>query len=520
MSGGSASLWLLLLNDKKSRFVEQGYKSSLATTTESAFREAFEAICPRYKEYRGVRLLATLARSYTYIIAFANFAGGAVKDLPSNGLAGVIWGSSLAVSGCKAGAKIDGLVNLLVELNSSVPAFGSNVTTHADEPTTQSPLQDIFGEYINTHLFMISWFTKRSPLSVFDPTQDTPLRSHIAETIRKFEDAKSRHEAAVALADEKRAKQRLLEQQSNRNGQKLTNGYHEDYNTQAQFVRIKTLGAGSFGDVDEVQEKSTGTTYARKYIPFHEGSASAMSEKEVKKEIGIMQKLRHQNIVSLLLPIREPRAYSVLMLPVADENLKDFLDRCIEDNFRPSLIKLINPWFGCLLNALAYAHKQKICHKDIKPRNILIKGDECFLSDFGLARDFTGHESSATQSHFVEGTPAYFAPEVRPDQARGRPADIFALGCVFSEMFSVSKQRSLDELRQQRRKSSIASNQFVFRDNLDEVKEWLNQFEINHMTGLLVDQILIMLSVDPNERPTAQKLVYNLRGEPAFFCEE
>lgn len=127
------------------------------------------------------------------------------------------------------------------------------------------------------------------------------------------------------------------------------------------------------------------------------------------------------------------------MLPVADYDLRKFLSRCNKENYSPAPTKQIYPWFGCLLDALAFAHKLKIKHQDIKPSNILIKNKQVYLCDFGLAKDFAGLDTSTSHGHNVQGAFVYRAPEVIPNQKRGRQADVFALGCVYSKMFTVTR---------------------------------------------------------------------------------
>ena len=319
------------------------------------------------------------------------------------------------------------------------------------------------------------------------------------------------------LAEQHEARERLRYQQlSLPNGLHDENIHHDD--TRARFRFQRRLGRGSFGDVSEVQEMSTGAVYARKLIHFDEDSSKATIEKNVLNEVTIMQKLRHQHIASVLFFVKEPGAYSILMLPVADSDLLIYLERCVNKGCPISLVKRLYPWFGCLLDALAYAHKLNINHRDIKPSNILIKDGQLYLADFGVAKDFTQHEMSATDDYFMKGTPVYRAPETRPDNPRGPPADIFALGCVFSEMLTVRKGKSLEDFRQFRRAPDNAGGMFAFRANLPRVKEWILQLEPDALSEHLVDQISNMLQEDPEQRPTAQESVNFLRTERALFC--
>ena len=95
--------------------------------------------------------------------------------------------------------------------------------------------------------------------------------------------------------------------------------------------------------------------------------------------------------------------------------------------------------------ALDYAHTQRIVHCDVKPLNMLLRGEgttpqagapSLFLADFGIAK-VVQHTRAASSSQ-IAGTIAYMAPEVFEN--RIIPAsDIYALGCVLFELLTGSQ---------------------------------------------------------------------------------
>jgi serine/threonine protein kinase len=207
--------------------------------------------------------------------------------------------------------------------------------------------------------------------------------------------------------------------------------------------KIEELGKGGFGYVDRVISTITYKEYARKLIPRGRTFKKDMQVlKDFERELGHLKKLSHIHIVELVGSYTDPKFVGIIMSPVAEYNLKDFLSL---DPLPSGDRSFLRTFFGCLAAALCYLHENQIRHKDIKPQNILVKGHQIFLTDFGLSLDWSELGQSTTSGPTIK-TPRYCAPEVADLMPRNSFSDIWSLGCVFLEIWTALKGEKVASL--------------------------------------------------------------------------
>ncbi|KAG7468259.1 hypothetical protein MATL_G00141090 [Megalops atlanticus] len=188
------------------------------------------------------------------------------------------------------------------------------------------------------------------------------------------------------------------------------------------------LGSGQFAIVKRCREKSTGLSFAAKFIKKRQSRASrrGVSREEIEREVNILQELQHPNIITLH-DVYENRTDVVLILElVSGGELFDFLAQkeslCEEE--ATQFIKQI-------LEGVHYLHSKKIAHFDLKPENIMLLDKNVPLPrikiiDFGLAHRI----EEGVEFKNIFGTPEFVAPEIVNYEPLGLEADMWSIGVI------------------------------------------------------------------------------------------
>jgi serine/threonine protein kinase len=272
------------------------------------------------------------------------------------------------------------------------------------------------------------------------------------------------------------------------------------------YVRIKVLGCGPYSVVDEVQNLATGAVFARKTINY----PNQREYTPFVTEIEIMKKLNHPHIVRFIDAYALDKSVSILMSPVADFDLGYFMSK--HQTLEPIPLDSIIQWFSCLVSSVEYLHGKSIKHQDIKPSNILIKRQKIVLADFGIAKTFVDSEPTASTSGDM--TKKYCSPETAQDGLRGRKADIFSLGCVFLEMFSLLIYKGQPAFGEFQESHFLGDG--TYQENLPMAKLWIEILrgeqaaQGNPILCGVLDSCEAMLERSSKNRPSADDLSVNL----------
>ncbi|KAG6430547.1 hypothetical protein SASPL_108617 [Salvia splendens] len=210
--------------------------------------------------------------------------------------------------------------------------------------------------------------------------------------------------------------------------------YVDDLNIPWSDLVVKEIiGAGSFGTVHRAEWN--GCDVAVKILMEQDFHAERF--KEFIREVAIMKRLRHPNIVLFMGAVTEPPNLSIVTEYLSRGSLYRLLHKpgareVLDEKRRLSMAYDV-------AKGMNYLHKRNppVVHRDLKSPNLLVdKKYTVKVCDFGLSRlkanTFLSSKSAA-------GTPEWMAPEVLRDEPSNEKSDVYSFGVILWELATLQQ---------------------------------------------------------------------------------
>ncbi|EGG24005.1 putative protein serine/threonine kinase [Cavenderia fasciculata] len=213
---------------------------------------------------------------------------------------------------------------------------------------------------------------------------------------------------------------RLFKKIQRKKGSKIEDFYEFGH----EIGRLTTITSGAFSVVRHGTHKESGEEVAIKAISKQHVSEADMNR--FTREIEIMKKLKHKNIIQLI-EVFDSQDYLFLVLELVrgGELFDKIVDRGqYSERDACNLVRQI-------VSAVQYMHQHGVCHRDLKPENLLCSADDeaeqfVRIADFGLSKIFEGGEELKTAC----GTPDYVAPEILECKPYDTSVDMWSIGVI------------------------------------------------------------------------------------------
>ncbi|KAI8936798.1 hypothetical protein NX059_006041 [Plenodomus lindquistii] len=285
----------------------------------------------------------------------------------------------------------------------------------------------------------------------------------------------------------------------------------------SNFETLNHIEEGSYGWVSRARSLDTNTVVALKKVKMDYNQDGFPIT--ALREISILQKARHTNIVDLkeILAGDDPTE-CVLVMEFVEHDLKTLQ----EDMSEPFLASEVKTLLRQLTGAVGFLHENYILHRDLKTSNILLNNrGHLKLADFGMARYIPPHSAPLTQ---LVVTLWYRAPELLLGAERyGTEVDMWSVGAIMGELLVkeplLQGKNEVDQLSQTFSLTGLPSEKtwpaFYRLPNARSLKlprehrsnPGFNRARFPFLTASGIDLLSSLLSLNPGGRPTAKEVL-------------
>jgi eukaryotic-like serine/threonine-protein kinase len=191
---------------------------------------------------------------------------------------------------------------------------------------------------------------------------------------------------------------------------------------------VRKLGTGGMANVYLAEDEVLGRRVAIKILNDRHAGDEQFVER-FRREAKNAASLSHPNIVSIYDRGEAEGTYYIAMEYLDGRSLKELIVAR-----GPAPVNVAIEYARQILNAIRFAHRHGIVHRDIKPHNVLVDAEgRLKVTDFGIAR---AGASQMTEAGSIIGTAQYLSPE----QAKGAPvdqtSDLYSVGVVLYELLT------------------------------------------------------------------------------------
>ncbi|XP_026104635.1 serine/threonine-protein kinase 17A [Carassius auratus] len=261
----------------------------------------------------------------------------------------------------------------------------------------------------------------------------------------------------------------------------------EPFTERYDVIPGRELGRGKFAVVRKCVEKSSGKTYAAKYMRKRRKGQDCRTE--ILHEIAVLELAALCPRVVNLHQVYETASEMVLVLEYAAGG--EIFTQCVADRDEAFSEEDVKRLMKQILEGVSFLHRNNVVHLDLKPQNILLTSacpvGDIKVVDFGLSRLV----SSGQELREIMGTPEYVAPEILNYEPISTATDMWSIGVLAYVMLTGISPFLGDD------------KQETFL-NISQINISYSEEELQRLDGDAISFIKSLLIKEPESRASAE----------------